>query len=131
MRRRLLSAALLLLLGASCSEGHDELKMGDMTAVDDMAESSMDDMSMPDMMVLSCGEIVRCIVTCGLTNLTCDQMCFTGADATSIQEAGALALCAATNCLNLDGGTGNQLQIFMCLTQKCQSQVSMCPNLFG
>jgi hypothetical protein len=131
MRHRLLSTALLGLLVVSCSEGHDELKLGDMTAADDLAESSMDDMSMPDMKTLQCGEIVRCLITCGFTDLQCDQTCVTGADPMAIQEAGQLALCAATNCLNLDGGTGNQLAIFMCLTQQCQSEVAMCPNLFG
>jgi hypothetical protein len=132
-RPRLLLVALLLALG--CSEGHDELSLGDMTAVDDLSQLAADDSGMPDMFSPQCGDIVRCLVTCGLTNITCDQMCVTGASPSAIQSAGALAVCAATNCLNLDGGlsTGgvNQLGIFMCLTQKCKTEVAMCPNLFG
>jgi hypothetical protein len=128
--RNLLLAALVV---AACSEGNDELKLGDLSTGDDMMSMQPDDLGMPDMYTPQCGDIVRCLVTCGITNIACDQMCVTGADPMAIQAAGALALCAATNCLNLDGGIsgGNQLAIFTCLFKQCQSQVAMCPNLLG
>jgi len=135
MRRRPELALIALLVLVGCSEGHDELKLGDMNAADDMSQLAADDMTTPDLSSPQCGDIVRCLVTCGITNITCDQMCTTGAQPTAILEAGQLGLCAATNCLNLDGGTagatGNPIAIFMCLTQKCKNEVAMCPNLFG
>lgn len=101
-------------------------------AVGDLAPPP--DLTPVDLAEKSCGQIVSCVVQCGLTNLACDQMCVTGASPAAIQQAGALTLCAAQNCLAgqfTDGGMGGggTAGIFECLLSNCGSQVGMCQGL--
>jgi hypothetical protein len=77
----------------------------------------------------SCGEVIMCVVQCGFTNLTCSAGCAQGASPQAIQEAGALTLCAAQNCLSLGDGGINTGGIFQCLIGSCQQQVAGCSGL--
>src|SRR6185503_13228801 len=107
MKRRALSLGIicaLALSAAACNEGHDEMAMPDLAAKSDL--SAPLDLAAPDLAGPSCGAIVLCIFQCGVTNIQCDQTCVAGAQPKAIQEAGALALCAAQNCLSTDAGSG-------------------------
>ena len=102
----------------------------------------------PDMTLTgpSCGEMVTCVLQCGLTNLSCSQGCFQGAKTDQITAAGALVLCAATNCLlggdggigglgGLGGGGGGlgggTLELVTCMATSCQQELSDCGGLLG
>jgi hypothetical protein len=141
----------LALAAAGCNEGN-EIATGDF----DLGAQSADgaapdgaaktDLAAHDMQAKSCGQIVSCVIQCGLTNLTCDPMCIQGADPTAIQQAGALTLCAVQNCLltggdggagglgglgGLGGGGGGTAGIFQCLLDNCGTEVSGCSGLFA
>jgi len=90
------------------------------------------DLTVGDMTQKTCGQVVSCTVQCGLTNLTCDQMCVQGASPTALQQAGTLVLCAAQSCLlgQPDGG-GGMAAIFQCLPQNCGTQVAGCDGLLS
>ena len=130
---------LLSFLALSCSEeGHpgSASSAPDQAMVVDMSGES-DDMNADDLSsAVSCGQILGCVATqCGLTNVTCDQMCVAGAPTTSITQAGALIACAALNCLGGDGGGlgggGLNVQLFLCMQQKCSMQLANCPGLLS
>jgi hypothetical protein len=118
---------------AGCSEGHDDLSgTPDLAMAADAGETP--DLSDFDLLGPSCGKIVICIFTCGVTDLTCDQTCVAGAQPAAIQQAGALTLCAAQNCLGGLGGDGgvnpnNMLAIIACLEQMCPKQINACQDL--
>jgi hypothetical protein len=132
---------LLSVLALSCSEeGHPESASStpDQAMVVDMSGAS-DDMGTDDLSsAVSCGQILTCVAAqCGLTNVTCDQMCVTGAPTTSITQAGALIACAALNCLGGDGGGGGlgggglNVGLFLCMQQHCSMQLANCPGLLS
>ena len=128
MNRLVLLASLVVAL-AGCNQGHDELAVADLAAASD---SGVADLSAPDMSGPTCGHIVVCIITCGVTDFQCDQTCVAGAQPAAIQQAGALTLCAAQNCLQGlvgDGGTSSMFAILQCLEQKCAMQVNGCEGL--
>ena len=99
----------------------------------------------PDMTVIgpTCGSIVVCSFQCGLTNVTCSTMCLQGTQGPELTKAGALVLCAATQCLlggaGSDGGLGGLgggglggaggLQLLQCLSTNCQQQLANCDGL--
>jgi len=78
----------------------------------------------------TCGDIMRCMIGCGLQLGTCQAMCFQGAPAQAQAEAVQLIACAAqSRCLGADGGAGNLL---FCIAMACPSQIQMCQGLgFG
>jgi hypothetical protein len=140
MRAAALTIAIAL-AAVGCNEGNElatgafdfaTATGGDSGAIADAAA----DLSTGDLAARDCGQIVSCVLQCGTTNLTCLPQCVQNADPMAVQQAGALTLCAATNCLNLlggDGGAGGggMAGIFQCLLSQCGSQVSMCQGLFG
>ena len=77
----------------------------------------------------SCGEIVQCLIGCGLMIGGCQLTCFQGASPSGLTEASALVACAAQKCLasRRDGGQGN---ILVCIIGSCGNQVAMCQG-FG
>ena len=80
----------------------------------------------------SCGQIMQCMIGCGLMLGQCQLGCFQGASAKGAQQAATLLACAAQKCVlgATDGGNGGS--IFVCLFTKCGSQVQMCEGLgFG
>lgn len=107
----------LLLLTAACNQGN-----GLSITPADMAPT-------PDLAGRSCGEIVRCALTCGTQDPTCLVGCGQGASTESVTQAGALVVCAAQNCLSGDGGTAGMLQIFTCLSRQCSTQLRGCEGL--
>jgi len=127
-----LSLSLALLVGG-CSEGTDALKNGPADLAEP-ADLSLDerDLSVADLKGPSCGEVVICLAQCGFTNLQCDQMCTVGAQPAAAQQAGALAVCTALNCLGSlagqdgGGGLGGMFAIIACMTSKCSMQVNAC-----
>lgn len=127
-----LGIALALALGA-CNEGNSEMMMPDLAVHADLSVPR--DLAMPDLAGPTCGSIVLCIFKCGVTDLQCDQTCVAGAQPKAIQEAGALALCAAQNCLGGDAGAGlgsgpaGMLGILNCLEQSCGNEVNSCDGL--
>lgn len=136
MSRALLLALALAALG--CNEGNELASSGfDLAQPGDGGGSAADgasDLGAPDLASRTCGQIVSCVVQCGVGNLTCDPMCIQGADPTAIAQAGALTLCAVQNCISFtDGGAGGggMLGIFQCLIANCQMQVANCSGLFS
>ncbi|HEY7957229.1 MAG: hypothetical protein ACHQ17_00460 [Polyangia bacterium] len=135
MKKIALAFGLVVLAsGLACNEGHEELAPPDLAAQSDLAPAR--DLSMPDLLGPSCGKIILCILQCGVTNVQCDQTCVAGAQPAAIEQAGALALCAAQNCLQSDGGLslggGNPsdlLGIISCLQQSCPNEVNSCSDL--
>lgn len=135
MKRIALFAGLIALAmsGLACNEGPEELAPPDLAAASDLAIAH--DLAMPDLLGPSCGKIVLCILQCGVTNISCDQACVAGAQTAAIQQAGALALCAAQNCLQSDGGVSfgsnpsDLLGIINCLQQSCPNEVNSCSDL--
>lgn len=126
MKRLCLLAALCAL---GCSEEGPGMHAPDMTAQADL--STVRDLSMPDLSTPSCGQIILCVFQCGVTNITCDQGCVTNAQPQAIQEAGALVLCAAQNCLLTDGGVNpsDMLSLLSCIEQQCPNEVNGCEGL--
>ncbi len=73
----------------------------------------------------SCGEIVQCMLGCGLMIGGCQLMCLQGGSANGRKEALGVVACAAQNCLA--GGGGNLL---LCVVSKCGTEVGSCEG-FG
>jgi hypothetical protein len=121
----------LLVAIAGCNEGNEPALARDLAAPTDLAAPS--DLTPPDDLASpTCGAIVSCVFTCGLTNFSCDQSCLTGASPTALQQAAGLTICAATNCLSLsDGGVsgGDFGSLFQCLGMHCAMQISACQGL--
>lgn len=137
--RHIAPLVLLSLALGGCNEGHPELlnPNADLAARGDLPDPSDMPQSGDLKMGPSCGQIVLCVVQCGVTNLACSQTCFQGAQPSALQQSGALVLCAATNCLAGGGGDGGaggggMLAIFACLSSKCSDEVGKCEGLpFG
>jgi hypothetical protein len=129
--RALALAACLAALGG-CDD--DLYPAADMAAAADLSEAP--DLSMPDLRGPSCGELVTCVLMCGLSNLECAGQCVQGVQPATLQRVGALALCAATNCLNNpDGGTvdfntpASFIGLVICMSNECPDQVAACEGL--
>jgi hypothetical protein len=122
-----LVAALALFGWVACSEGHD---VADMAATSDLMTPL--DLATPDLAGPACGAIMLCVlVQCQVQNLMCDQTCFQGAQPKALQEAAALAICAAANCL-LGGGAGGSdggLGLVQCIESKCAKETDGCEGL--
>ncbi len=135
-----------ILLLTACNHGNDYL-MGEEQP--DLVTVPVVDMStLPDLTPAgpSCGQIATCAIGCA-QDPTCLTGCFMGADPQTLITLGTLLVCAGTNCLagtgggdggggglgGILGGLGNidQGQLFMCLFQSCQQQLTMCGGLFG
>lgn len=136
MNRLLAIAALFF----ACNEGHPQFLEADLAsapAVDmatpaDLASSTPTDLRTGP----TCGELVMCVFQkCGLTDFQCSATCLQGASPETIQAAGALTVCAATNCLTMGGGGGGggpSLELFQCIFQNCGDEVGACDGLpFG
>jgi hypothetical protein len=123
-----------LLLGGACNQGGELANPIDFGAgADDLMSVAPPDLAgTADLAGPTCGHIVQCVIQCGLTDLTCDQTCFQGAQPEALQQAGALVLCAAQNCLQAqpDGGSG-MLGMIQCLLQNCGTEVADCQGLLG
>jgi hypothetical protein len=146
MLNRIALAFASLLLVASCNEGHDDLLQPRDLAVS--TDSGMSDMitgpSMDGPMGKTCGDVFKCLLgsglggggtgggTGGLGNV---GMCVMGVDPAGAQQAIALGICAATNCLaGLGGGPDagaaiDPTKLFVCLLGKCAAQLSACDGL--
>jgi hypothetical protein len=129
VNRAVLLASLVVAL-AGCNQGHDELSVADLSVAADLGGA---DLSAPDLKGPTCGQMAVCILACGVTDFQCDQGCVAGAMPAAIQEAGALTLCAAQNCLSGllggDGGMGGTFAVLQCLKDKCPMQVDACEGL--
>jgi hypothetical protein len=138
------SKVLLLvpLVTLACSEGHPGLfGPQDLAVTQDMSVGDM----LPDMPAgKTCGEVFMCLLgglgggggggTGGLGNI---GMCIQGVDPMAAQQAIALGICAATNCLGglipaPDAGMADPTQTLICVALKCGNEVSNCKGLmFG
>jgi hypothetical protein len=137
---RALTVALLALALGGCHQGNG-LEQPDLNPPPDLRP-------IPDLLPPAdltpgptCGQIVLCAIQSGTTNPAGALGCFGGASPQSTQQAGALVLCAFTNCLaggdgGIAGGLGGLggaggLQLLQCLSGKCQMQLSACQGLSG
>jgi hypothetical protein len=123
---------LLLIALVGCNHGNNYMEpvQPDMSSSEDMSIA-------PDFAMggKSCGQVAMCAIGCG-QDVACIGMCAQGANPQQLAALGGLLLCAGQNCLmglNADGGLGgiDMTQLFMCLLQKCGTQLSMCQGLFG
>jgi hypothetical protein len=133
----------LALIVAACNEGHDEFLNRDLAVVADLSGSDMPDGGADAAAGPTCGEMFTCLLMSGLGGggggggggLGGLGMCFQGAQPEAIQQATALGLCAATNCLGGifggggDGGGINPIQIGICLLGQCSTEVENCEGL--
>ena len=138
LRLTIVVAALAL---AGCHQGNG-LGQGDLSPPADLLPAP--DLTPPPDMVPppTCGKIVFCALQClggaglggggaadaGVANLGCVLGCGQNAPPAQVTAALTLVGCAAQNCLQ-NGAGGNQLQIFMCLSMKCSTQLAGCQGI--
>ncbi len=97
----------------------------DATVVPDLAAPPVDLAPPADLAQKNCGQIMTCVIGCGLTPGACQLGCFQGASPKATQEAGALLACAVQKCLLADGGN-----LPLCMISNCGNQIQMCEG-FG
>ncbi len=156
---KVVAIAFVFGLALGCDEGGPYTGALDLSTQisGDLAQAPSADLSKVDLLGPDCGTLVKCSLGClagGLGGLgggggtggstggtstdpiTCLTMCGGGAQPAALQEAGALVLCAAQNCLSgLTGGDagtgGGTLGALQCVAQACPSQVAACPGLLS
>ena len=120
-----LALSWVLLLGCSAESNHDDRLQLDAAPELDLGPSP--DLSLlPDLAPKSCGTIAVCLLGCGPSIGICQVSCVSGASPEALQQAGAIAACAARNCIAAsDGGTDVNVAI-VCLLSKCSREVANC-----